>query len=399
MSITKQEVLLRRFFQFFFYVLVTIGAASGAQAQTLSEMAGQMVMVGFQGATVDDPGFETVRAQMAEGQIGGVLYLRRNVESLEDVRAMNAELMAASRDFVPLIALDQEGGQIRRLTSEVGFDEIASAEAIGLGSVADARAIYADLAERLAALGFTVNLGPVVDLNLNPDNPIIARYERAFGVDPDRVTDFGTAFVQGHHAAGMATALKHFPGHGSSTGDTHEGFVDVSNDWQESELVPFRNLIDAGLADMVMAAHVVNTDYVQDADEQLPASLSPAWIEGVLRGDLGYDGVVISDDMQMGAVSDHFDLQETVVRAVMAGNDILIFSNFPESNADMGMRVHEIIVSQAQSDPDFAARVKESYRRIVALKTSAGMGVHEDEMVIEMEPGTPDVSGDDAESR
>ncbi|MCD7060058.1 glycoside hydrolase family 3 protein [Pelagibacterium xiamenense] len=365
---------MRQFFLSLFALIFPVAAATGAPAQTLSDMAGQMVMVGFQGTSTEDAGFRAVRAQLAARQIGGVMYLRTNVESLADVRAMNQALAAASPWLTPLIALDQEGGQIRRLTRAVGFTQIPSAAALGQGSVAQAQAVYTDLAERLAELGFSVNFGPVVDLNLNPANPIIARYERAFGADPFEVARFGAAFVEGHRAAGLATALKHFPGHGSSTGDTHEGFVDVTADWREIELEPFARLIDDDLADMVMVAHLFNANYARDPGEQLPASLSPAWIDGVLRGDLGFDGVVISDDLQMGAITARFDLRETVVRAVMAGNDILLFSNTADYTPDLGAQIHAIIVNEARENAEFAGRVAESYRRIVALRQGLGAG-------------------------
>lgn len=348
-------------------VLVALAPATSF-SQTIEEMAGQMVFVGFPGTSRSDVTVRAVREQIAAGQVGGVMYLRPNIASLNEVRAMNQAFRAASPWLPPLIALDQEGGQIRRLTANVGFEEIPSAAAIGGGSVDDARAIYGDLATRLAQLGFNVNFGPVVDLALNPDNPIIARFERAFGSDPDIVVPMAEAFVAGHRAAGVGTSLKHFPGHGSSTGDTHDGFVDVTSVWQEIELEPYRRMIAAGFADMVMVAHIFNADVAGRGEVQLPASLSPEWIEGVLRGELGFTGVVISDDMEMGAVRQQFGFRETVVRAVMAGNDIVLFSNTAAYDPELGAEIHAILVAEARSNPAFARRVEESYRRIVAYK-------------------------------
>lgn len=353
--------------------LIALGICHPAAAQTIEDMAGQMVMVGFTGASIEDAGARAVREQIARGEIGGVMYLRGNAESLAKVRTMNNAFVAARPWLGPFIALDQEGGQIRRLTGAIGFAEIPSAADIGESGVATARTVYADLATRLDAQGFNVNFGPVLDLNLNPDNPIIGRYERSFGTDPDVVAALGEAFVEGHRAAGLATALKHFPGHGSSQGDTHEGFVDVTDVWQDIELAPFRTMIADRMADMVMVAHIFNARYAGGEGVQLPASLSPEWIDGVLRGELGFKGVVISDDMEMSAVRAHFDLRDTIVRAVMAGNDIVLFSNTSEQDPDLGQRIHAVIVEEAKADPAFAARVRESYQRIVALKRRIGL--------------------------
>ncbi|MCW5697464.1 MAG: glycoside hydrolase family 3 protein [Bauldia sp.] len=349
-------------------------ATTAAGAQTLDQMAGQMIMVGFEGATVDAADTRLMRDLIEAGTIGGVMYLRRNVQSLDEVAAMNRAFAAAGPGLPPLIALDQEGGRINRLGEAVGFGQIPSAEALGAGTPADAEAIYADLARRLTALGFNVNFGPVVDLDLNPDNPIIGGLERSFGTDPAAVAAFGAAFVNGHHAAGMLTALKHFPGHGSSLGDTHEGFVDVTEVWQPQELEPYRILIRGGLADMVMAAHIYNADYAGDDAVQLPASLSAQWIGGVLRTELGFRGVVISDDLGMGAVQDLFDLRETVIRGVMAGSDILLFANFENYRPGLAAEVHAILMAEAARDPAFAARIAESYGRIAALKARLAGG-------------------------
>lgn len=353
-------------------VVLVLSAPFAGLAQSIEDMAGQMVLVGFTGTSLSDAGTRAVRAQIAEGKVGGVMYLRTNITSLAEVRAMNKAFRAARPWLPPLIALDQEGGQIRRLTEAVGFAEIPSARVIGQGSVTEAREIYGDLATRLAALGFNVNFGPVVDLDLNPDNPIIARYERAFGTNPLRVTQMAQAHVEGHRAAGVGTALKHFPGHGSSIGDTHDGFVDVTEVWRDVELEPYRRMIRDGFADMVMVAHIFNGDVADGTEVQLPASLSPEWIEGVLRADLGFQGVVISDDMEMGAVREQFGLRETIVRAVHAGNDILLFSNTADYDPQLGAEVHSILVEEARADPAFARRIEESYRRIAAFKASLG---------------------------
>lgn len=362
-----------RIFASFCLALGLFATVTSASAQSLEDMAGQMVMVGFTGDAAGAAGVRAVREQVARGEIGGVMYLRTNVDSLEAVRGINRSLIAARPWLPPFIALDQEGGQIERLTAAVGFDEIASAQAIGSDTPDRARAIYAGLADDLARLGFSVNFGPVVDLDLNPENPIIGRYERAFGADPEQVVAMASAFVEAHRDAGLATALKHFPGHGSSAGDTHDGFVDVTGLWQPVELEPYRAMIDGGMADMVMVAHLFSAD-VQGGDTgQLPASLSRTWIEGVLRDELGFGGVAISDDLEMGAIRSRFDLHDTVVSAVEAGMDILLFSNTAAYDPALGSEIHQVLVDEGRADAAFADRIAQSYGRIVALKRKLGI--------------------------
>lgn len=356
--------------------LISILAVSSAlmapaQAQTLEEMAGQMILVGFQGDSAGDASVEAVGEEIAAGEIGGVMFLKTNVASLDAVAEMNAAFRAAAPapELPPFLALDQEGGAVERLTAEVGFEEIPNAATVAANNgPQEAAAIYADLAQRIAAVGFNVNFGPVADINLNPDNQIIARYGRAFSDIPEAVTAYDAAFIQAHQQAGLLTSLKHFPGHGSSTADSHEGFVDITGTWQQSELEPYRALINAGYDEMVMVGHLYHADY-SGGVEGLPSSLTPQWITGVLRGDLGFNGVVISDDLEMGAIREHFSLEETVTGAVRAGMDILLFSNTSEPRASLGDEIRAILVAEAEADPAFAARIEESYQRIVALKS------------------------------
>lgn len=342
--------------------------AAPAQAATLEEMAGQMIVLGFQGDQADSASVKLVRDALAKGQIGGVMYLKVNVKSLSAVAEMNAAFREASPDLVPFITLDQEGGAVERLTKDVGFTEIPNAATIAAAnSPEEAEVIYARMAKSIAELGFTVNFGPVADINLNSKNQIIARFGRAFGTDAETVANYDEAFIAAHHAAGLLTALKHFPGHGSSTADSHEGFVDITQSWREIELEPYRALVAKNMVDMVMVGHLYHAEY-SDADAQTPSSLSPQWITGVLRDELGFDGVVISDDLEMGAIRDHFTLEQTVTQAVRAGMDVLLFSNTADYDPGLGLKIRDILLAEAAADPAFAARIEQSYARIVALK-------------------------------
>lgn len=339
-----------------------------SQAQTLQQMAGQMIVTGFEGDGPGDSGVQAVVDDLSAGRLGGVMYLKKNVASLATVRAMNEQFRAAASAIVPFITLDQEGGAVERLTKDVGFAEIANAATIAARNTPEAaEVIYARMAQGVAAEGFSVNFGPVADLNTNPDNQIIARFGRAFSADPDLVTVYDAAFIRAHRAAGLLTALKHFPGHGSSTADSHEGFVDITRTWALDELEPYRALIAENLVDMVMVGHLYHADYA-DGDGETPSSLSPRWIDGVLREELGFDGVVISDDLEMGAIREHFSLQETVTKAVRAGMDILLFSNTADYRPGLSGEVLAILLAEAARDPAFAARIEQSYERIVALK-------------------------------
>jgi beta-N-acetylhexosaminidase len=342
--------------------------AAPVSAQTLEQMAGQMIAIGFAGDSADDASVAALREEIAAGGIGGVMFLKTNVAGLKAVRQMNEAFQAASPDLPPLITLDQEGGAVERLTEAVGFEEIPNARIVAQQNSPEAAArIYGAMAEEVAALGFTVNFGPVVDLDLNRDNQIIAKYGRSFSKMPKTVIAYAEAFIEAHREAGLLTALKHFPGHGSSTADSHEGFVDITQSWQPAELIPYRALIEAGLADLVMVGHLIHTDY-----SELPSSLAPEWITGVLREELGFNGVVISDDLEMGAIREHFSLEETVTRAVRAGMDVLLFSNTADTRASLGAEIRAVLVSEAEKDPAFRARIEESYARIVKLKAGIG---------------------------
>ncbi|MEO7221947.1 MAG: glycoside hydrolase family 3 N-terminal domain-containing protein [Devosia sp.] len=353
--------------------LLALLCVAPAGAQTLEQMAGQMIIVGFQGDDADDKSVKAVAAEIAAGDLGGVMYLKPNVKSLKAVRAMNELFRSSSPGLPPFLTLDQEGGAVERLTKAVGFEELPNAATVAANnSPAEAENLYADMARKVADLGFSVNFGPVADLNVNPDNQVIAKFGRAYGKSAETVAAYDEAFIEAHHAAGLITSLKHFPGHGSSTADSHEGFVDISKTWSPTELEPYRIMFADGYADMVMVGHLYHKDYARQGGGKLPASLSADWIEGVLRGQLGFKGVVVSDDLEMGAIRKIYDLHDTVVQAVNAGTDLLLFSNTAAASGGLADKIRGILVGEAESDPAFRARIEASYARIVALKARIG---------------------------
>jgi beta-N-acetylhexosaminidase len=353
--------------------LLALSFAAPVEAATLDQMAGQMIIVGFKGDNVNDASVKAIRDEIAAGTLGGVMYLKPNVKSLGAVKAMNAAFRAASPDLPPFLTLDQEGGAVERLTKDVGFDELPNAQTIAANNTpAQAEAIYAKMAKGIADEGFTVNFGPIADLNINPNNPIIGKYGRSFSKNSDTVTEYDQAFITAHHDAGLLTALKHFPGHGSSTADSHEGFVDISKTWDPVELGPYKSLFGDGYDDFVMVGHLYNKAYAGGGGVKLPASLSPEWIDGVLRGQLKFAGVVISDDLEMGAIRKQFDLHETIVRAVDAGVDVLLFSNTAAYDPQLQDKIRGVLVSEAKADPAFEQKIEASYKRIVAMKGRIG---------------------------
>lgn len=331
---------------------------------------GQMFLVGFEGLSVDRNHW--IVESLEDDCLGGVILFDRNIDGTRQ----NIESPAQLVDLVgnlkqhaenPLfVAVDQEGGQVCRLKHSDGFPETVSAAGVSrTTNLEDAVELMDGIACTLAAHGINLNLAPVVDLAVNPDNPIISRYDRSFGKDIDKVVKYASLFIQAHHRRGIACCLKHFPGHGSSNQDSHLGFVDITECWQKQELEPYRKLIAAELADAVMTAHVLHR---QLAPEGLPATLSRPVLNGLLRTQLGFGGLVVSDDLQMKAISDRWNLEQAVQMAVLAGVDLIIIGNnlIRERNVvARGIRAVEKLLAEGRTDK---ARIMESLERIRILK-------------------------------
>ena len=348
---------------------------------TLREKIGQLLLVGFRGCTPAE--CDLIVRDIREHHIGSVILFdqemaggsidrgprRRNIESPAQVRTLLAHLQAQAA--IPLlVAIDQEGGRVNRLKPAYGFPASVSHEELGrLDQPAETYRQAALTAQTLADLGFNLNLAPVVDLDAHPDNPIIKGKGRSFSGDPEAVARHAAEFVKAHRAHGVLTCAKHFPGHGSATGDTHLGLVDVTATWHERELIPFQRLIGADLCDVIMSAHVIN----RRLDPEFPATLSPAVQTGLLRDRLGFQGTVISDDMEMRAISSHYGLEKSIPLAIAAGIDVLCFGNNLHYDPAIAGKAADILVRAVESGGIAETRIDESYRRVLDLKRKVGL--------------------------
>jgi beta-N-acetylhexosaminidase len=343
--------------------------ASPTPGPSLEAKIARLLVVGFRGLTVDEAG-PVADAIAAEGLGGVILFSRdqltggpRNVASPEQVRRLVADLRALAPDRALLVAIDQEGGRVARLTPEFGFPAVAGEAEIGEKSEGAVTTWATGIASTLADAGINLKLAPVVDLDVNPDNPAIGALGRAFSADPAVVTRDATIEIQAHRAAGVRTALKHFPGLGSASTNTDFGVADVTKTWTRRELDPYRDLIASGSVDAVMVGHVVNGQLDPDA----PASLSEATITGLLRQELGWDGLVVTDDLQAAAITGSFGADAAIELALAAGNDLLLLANQQAYDADVASRVVELVAGLVRDGTITADRIDESYARVVAF--------------------------------
>lgn len=325
---------------------------------------GELLLVGFHGTDATD--HAELERLLCGARIGGVLLFARNVVDANQLArltgAMRERALACAGRRL-LVAVDAEGGQVMRLGPSAGYTGTLSHQELGEGNDFALTELEARrIGQRLHAAGIDWNLAPVVDVGLNPANPVIVGTGRSFGANPALVTAHARAYIAGMRRAGVLTALKHFPGHGSSWGDSHHGFVDVTATAnQEIELAPYRALIAERLADSIMTAHVFNAGL----DGRRPATLSRATLTGLLRRELGFDGLVVSDDLRMGAIERHYGLARAAVLALEAGVDVLLIADdrLPDgrSAADVVLRAVHRALAGGRLDPE---RVASALRRV-----------------------------------
>ena len=319
-------------------------------------LVGQLVVGGFAGSTLP----ATFARELAESRRGGAILFKRNVPSVFEAADLCAAILeACPRDRPPFIGVDQEGGRVRRLSAPAlqlpPMRELAS-----FGDLELVRAAAQAVGIELAAMGFNLNFAPVLDVNTEAENPVIG--DRAFGSDARTVMRFGIAYVRGLQQANVLACGKHFPGHGDTRVDSHLDLpvvVHPRSRLDQIDLPPFRAAIGAGVA-ALLSAHVV----YEQIDKGVPATMSRSICASLLRAELGFEGVLFSDDLEMKAIAARWPIEDAAVEAVWAGCDAVLVC----SDEDAQARVHEALTRAAEKDRRFRDRCVEAATRVLRLR-------------------------------
>ena len=340
----------------------------GPTTEELRRTIAGLLILGFRGATMREAA--SVAQAISTQGLGGVIVFdqglggSRNISSPSQLKALisGLQMLAGGR---LIVGIDQEGGIIARLGPATGFPAVASQASIGAtGSLTQAHRWAAGLAATLQQVGVTLNFAPVVDANVNPTNPAIGALGRSFSADPNVVAQMALAEIAEHHSRGVATTMKHFPGLGSAEVNTDFGIADVTVTWSSRELEPFRAVIAAGVADVVMAAHLIN----RNLDSRYPASLSHSMVTGLLRGQLGWQGPVVTDDMGAAAIRTTFGQVEAIALALNAGCDLLLLGNQVNYDPNLTTTLVNIIVGLVNNGAVTWRQLKASSARVDKLR-------------------------------
>jgi len=355
---------------------------------------GKLLCVGIRGARPGDALLEADLDACAQAGVGGILLFDVDVPTLHRLEgegmARAEAIEKATRNILDpdqlqmlirylrdrlgedlLVCIDQEGGRVSRLSPRRGFAEEPTAAEFSKLGIEEQRSAANTQAGRLRALGFDLNFAPCVDLALQAANEIIVGKQRSYGRNPQSVIDAASIVLKAHAEAGVATCLKHFPGHGSSAGDSHLELVDITPSWRrEEELLPYRELLGLpGVA--VMMGHLLH----RDIDAERPASLSRAHIEGLLRTELGFDGLVVTDSIDMWAITDRYTPAEAAVAAIDAGADMVVDAfNLDDRREHPAVTLAEALREAVERGRICGGlpRIHESIARQVRLRTQRG---------------------------
>lgn len=340
---------------------------------SLSIKVGQMVMIGLGEFRLPEEA-EAILPEIKAGKVGGVVIYEKNIDPITPFSSLQSIIrrtQAASP--IPLFtSIDEEGGRVTRLKSKYGFPATKQAGELGRIDNLDSTYLYASqTASLLDSLGINLNYAPDIDVDVNPDNPVIGKLGRTYSSNPDKVAAHGMAVVDAHRDNNVGTVLKHFPGHGSSSTDSHLDMTDVTDSWMFYELAPYKTMLDSGRVDGIMTAHIIN-QHLDSA--KLPATLSKPIITGILREFMGFEGVVFSDDMQMHAISKHFGLKNAIKMAIDAGVDVLMFANnVPKTDKRTADEIHGMIMQLVRDGEVTEERVEASYQRVMKMKANLGI--------------------------
>lgn len=331
-------------------------------SMTLEEKVGQMVVVGFDGTAVN----AGIRNLIEKYHVGGVILFKRNItDTTQLLNLLNALKAANAPNRVPLfLSIDEEGGRVTRMPGE-----LVKMPANGVIGQADNPAfsylVGKYTAMELRAFGFNMNFAPVLDINSNPHNPVIG--DRAFGAQPQVVTRLGLQTLWGMLSRGVIPVVKHFPGHGDTSVDSHLGLPSVANGLdrlRNFELLPFREAINNG-ADAVMVAHIL----LPEIDPVYPASMSKDIITGLLKNELNFTGLVVTDDMTMGAITENYRIDRAAVQSVLAGSDLVLVCHDYQKE----LAVLDALKNAVLNGTIPESRINESVYKILKLKQKYGL--------------------------
>ncbi|STX51168.1 beta-N-acetylhexosaminidase [Legionella busanensis] len=344
---------------------------------TLRQQIAQMLIMGFNGLQVDSS--SPVNDWLTNEGIGGVILFdkdvvtnlpEKNLADMQQIIKLTQQLKLYAKanhtlGHVPLfIGIDYEGGAVDRLKSIAGSPQTLSPEQMTRLSEEEFGKRVSEMAAFLKNLGFNLNFAPLLDLDLNKQEGIIGKLGRSFSADPKEVIKYAKLFVTTFAKHNINCCYKHFPGHGSAIGDTHTGFVDVTSTYREEELYPYNALASSqSIPTMIMTAHVINRHL--DASG-IPATLSKLMLNDLLRKKFGFDGIIVSDDLQMQAISQYYSIEERLCLSINAGADMLIFAN--QLGHNDASEVIDIIVRLVTDKAISINRINESYQRILNLK-------------------------------
>lgn len=323
---------------------------------SLKHAAGQLLVAGFEGTKLPIP----LIGALTKGEIGGVILFSRNFESREQISALTAQIHEIQAPYPIWIGIDQEGGKVQRIGEKFGSERIPAALELAQTTPEQAAEVASATARDIKSLGFDINFAPVLDIHTNPENPIIAT--RAFGTTPEQVISYAIPTFQAQMAEGIMPCGKHFPGHGDTQTDSHTDLPEVMHDMRRLETVefkPFKAAIEAGIP-MIMTAHIV----MKGLGERLPGTLSHLVVTDILRNRLGFDGVIVSDDLEMDAIIDSYSTIKAVQMGLKAGVDLFLICKSQYLWAPLCKQ----LVNAAEHDKSLEARIFASAERVIALK-------------------------------
>lgn len=374
-----------RFIFLAFLSLLFLGCSHNTRKITISPKIGQRFIVGFYGDTIEKAK-EQLEVYIRDYKIGGVILFKvhsahhitpeekadrdklfpgnisNDPETLKNLIQGIQELNSQYASIPLFIGVDQEGGLVSRL-KDCGLGNTRSHQELGQLALAETTQEATKIAEHLRRLGINFNFAPVLDLALNPDNTVIVKNKRSFGENPERVATHAKAYIEAQGARGILNAVKHFPGHGSTLQDTHDGFTDASQTWKAIELEPYRILINEKKLDCIMTSHVYNNTI----DDVYPASLSQKTLEGLLRKKLGYPGLIITDDLEMKALADKYTPETIIQLGAQAGVDIFLIGNHDTRihGVERSIQALQALYDEGHITPE---AVDTSYHRILEAK-------------------------------